>query len=145
MDIPAPVPGLVIRYAYLWAEEHDAGQEEGAKDRPVAVVVGRQSSDGRHSAIVLPVTHTPPSRADDAIEIPAETKRRLGLDDQRSWIVLTETNVFAWPGPDIRPVPGKAPTTIAYGLLPARFFNAVRDRLLVKQAAGGLRQVRRTE
>lgn len=145
MDIPSPLPGLVIRFAYLWAEEHDAGQEEGAKDRPVAVVVGRKSVDGNLAAIVLPVTHTPPTKADDAIEIPAETKRRLGLDDQRSWIVLTETNTFAWPGPDIRPVPGKSPTTIAYGLLPPRFFATVRARLLAKQAAGALRHVRRTE
>jgi hypothetical protein len=28
---PEPVPGLVIRYSYLWAEEHRRGQEEGVK------------------------------------------------------------------------------------------------------------------
>jgi len=38
-----------------------------------------------------------------AVEISHETKRRLGLDDDRSWIVLTEANRFAWPGPDLRP------------------------------------------
>ncbi|NKB15982.1 MAG: hypothetical protein HC774_02210 [Sphingomonadales bacterium] len=145
MDIPHPVPGLVIRYAYLWADEHEAGQEEGSKDRPVAVVVGHGVEGNTVTAIVLPITHTPPTTADDALEIPAETKRRLGLDDQRSWIVLTETNVFTWPGPDIRPVPGREPLTIAYGLLPANFFHVIRDRLLAKQATRALRQVRRTE
>ncbi|GCA49862.1 hypothetical protein KGO5_02308 [Sinorhizobium sp. KGO-5] len=53
---------------------------------------------------VLPITHTPPGKPDEAIEIPPTTKRRLGLDDEPSWIVLSESNRFAWPGPDIRPV-----------------------------------------
>jgi hypothetical protein len=30
--------------------------------------------------------------------MPAETQRRLGLDDQRSWIVVGEANVLVWPG-----------------------------------------------
>ena len=36
--------------------------------------------------------------------IVAATKRRLGLDDARSWIMVTEGNRFAWPGPDLRPI-----------------------------------------
>ena len=32
MTFPAPRPGLVIRYSFLWSEERDAGTEEGAKD-----------------------------------------------------------------------------------------------------------------
>lgn len=108
-------------------------------------MVGFTSRDGVITVIVKPITHTPPATSSDAVEVSAETKRRLGLDDQRSWIVLTETNVFAWPGPDIRPVPGKNPATVSYGLLPGNFFRVVRDRLLAKQAARALRQVRRTE
>jgi hypothetical protein len=145
MDIPTPTPGLVIRYAYLWADEHDAGHEEGSKDRPVAIVLAHQDKGGRPVTIVLPVTHTPPKRPTDAIEIPPDTKRRLGLDDDRSWIVLTETNVFLWPGPDIRPVSTHGPATIAFGLLSANFFRAVRERLLANQNSGLIRQVRRTE
>ena len=38
MDIPVPKPAQVIRYAYLWADEHEAGREEGSKNRPVAIV-----------------------------------------------------------------------------------------------------------
>lgn len=145
MDIPAPVPGLVIRYAYLWADEHDAGREEGSKDRPVAVVVAHTNRNGQLVAVVLPITHSPPQRPADAIEIPPDTKRRLRLDDDRSWIVLTEVNVFPWPGPDVRPVPGGTASTIAYGLLPANFFNAVRKRLTELKAASSIRQVPRTE
>jgi hypothetical protein len=38
-----------------------------------------------------------------AVEIPAQTKARLKLDDAQSWIITTEVNVFTWPGPDLRP------------------------------------------
>ncbi|WP_348627567.1 hypothetical protein [Rhizobium sp. R693] len=54
----------------------------------------------------MPITHTPPDNGEDAIEIPPATKRQLRLDDERSWIVLTESNRFVWPGQDIRPVDG---------------------------------------
>ena len=47
---------------------------------------------------MVPVTHSPPADPATAIEIPAVTKARLGLDAQRSWIVCNEANVFAWPG-----------------------------------------------
>lgn len=60
--------------------------------------------DGTPAVRVLPITHTPPSIPVDAIEIPPATKQRLGLDDDRSWIVLTESYRFVWPGPDIRPL-----------------------------------------
>ena len=40
---------------------------------------------------------TTPARGDAAIEIPAQTKKRLGLDEDRSWIMLTEANRFVWP------------------------------------------------
>jgi hypothetical protein len=36
---PSPRPGLVIRYAYLWQAKYRRGPEEGAKDRPCAVVL----------------------------------------------------------------------------------------------------------
>ena len=144
MDIPKPVPGLVIRYAYLWADEHAAGHEEGSKDRPVAVVLATEAKHNMLRVVVAPITHTPPL-AQPAVEIPAETKRRLGLDDDRSWVVVDEVNVFVWPGPDIRPVPGKSPTTISYGLLPANLTRAICDKLSVLQAERSLRPVPRTE
>ncbi len=49
MKLPAPEPGSVIRYAYLWADEQRRGREEGRKDRPVLVlavsVVQRENVD----------------------------------------------------------------------------------------------------
>lgn len=88
------------------------------------------NSEGEQKVAVLPVTHTPPNDATQAVEIPAATKRRLGLDDERSWIVLTESNRFTWPGPDLRPAtPGDA-TSVAYGFLPRALFDEVRSKWL---------------
>jgi mRNA-degrading endonuclease toxin of MazEF toxin-antitoxin module len=83
---------MVIRYAYLWRSEQARGLEEGSKDRPCAVLLAVTDEAGDRKVVVLPVTHTPPRDATLAVEIPAATKRRLGLDDDRSWVVTTEAN-----------------------------------------------------
>ena len=119
-------PALVIRYSYLWDREHKLGHEEGVKDRPCAVVMIVQDKDGHDIVTVLPVTHSPPQNPADAVEIPADTKRRLGLDDLPSWVVLTEGNRFVWPGPDLRPGVNGDPSSIAYGSLPERLFERIR-------------------
>ena len=61
MPLLVPVPGLVIRYAYLWHREHLVGQEEGQKDRPCAIVAALRPAEdaGKTRALVLPVTHSP--------------------------------------------------------------------------------------
>ena len=137
MALPQPRNGLVIRYAFLWREDAARGQEEGDKDRPCAVVLNTRDRAGQLIVVVLPITHTPPRDQRLAVEIPADTKRRLGLDDDRSWIVVTDANRFIWPGPDLRPRrPGDA-ASVAYGLLPAalykdllsKFIQAVEARL----------------
>lgn len=145
MSLPEPRPGLVISYAYLWLKEHRRGTEEGAKDRPCAIVAARQVIAGRDVVTVVPVTHSPPSDATDAIEIPAALKAHLGLDGQPSWIVITETNDFLWPGPDLRPVPGKHPPRYAYGMLPPRFFAHLRDRILQAHQRRQLDRITRSE
>jgi len=71
--LPEPVPGLVIRYGYLWAEEHGRGQEEGLKDRPCSVVLVSTDEAGDRWVTVLPVTHTPPAETGLAVEIQAAT------------------------------------------------------------------------
>ena len=123
MTFPKPQPGLVIRYSYLWAEEFERGLEEGSKDRPCAILLSVKSEDGEQIVTVLPVTHSPPKNPDQAVEIPSATKRRLGLDDQRSWIVLTESNRFIWLGPDLRPLTSGDARGVAFGLLPAALFK----------------------
>lgn len=93
---------------------------------------------------VAPVTHAPPVDARDAVELPLITERRLGLDEDRSWIVLREVNEFTWPGHDLRPRPGGGPESVTLGYLPPRFLQIVRDRLRAARSEGRLTVVRRT-
>ena len=145
MAFPSPVPGLVIRYSYLWASEHARGQEEGVKDRPCAIVIASTDGMGGQIVTVLPISHTPPADSLVAVEIPAATKRRLGLDDDRSWVVLTEANRFLWPGPDLRPLKPGDSESVAYGPLPHHLFEAIRLKFIAALKARAALAVRRTE
>lgn len=135
MALPDPHPGLVISYAYLWAREYGDGREDGVKDRPCAIVLARQAIEGRSMVTVVAITHSPPLKPEDAIEIPPPIKRLLGLDDKPSWIVLTEVNDFIWPGPDLRQIAGSDPVRFDYGVLPPSFFRKVRDQLMAALTA----------
>ncbi len=145
MSWPRPQPGLVIRYSYLWHREALAGREEGVKDRPCAVVLAFLDDASRTRVYALPITHSIPVAGEDAIEIPAVVKARLGLDGARSWIVVDEANVFHWPGPDLRLLPGKGPESAFYGFLPPGFFKVIRERFLAADRAKKSALVARTE
>ena len=145
MNWPDPRPGLVIRYSYLWRGEHEAGREEGVKDRPRAIVVAIDDEDGGKSVFVLPITHTSPKEPQDAVELPAATKTRLGLDSERSWVVVSEGNRFIWPGPDLRARPGQGPDSAAYGMLPPALFTVVKQRFFAHVRARRAGMVKRTE
>jgi len=145
VSLPKPKPGLVISYSYLWAHQNDEGLEEGGKDRPCAIVAARQIMEGREVVTVVPVTHTPPADPFCAVEIPPALKAHLGLDEQPSWVVVSETNDFLWPGPDLRPISRLQPETFAYGMLPPRFFAHLRDRILQAHLHRKLNRVQRTE
>lgn len=129
MALPQPEPGLVISYAYLWRREHDAGQDEGRKERPCVIVVCVEAHEAGTQVTVAPITHSPPSADVQVIEIPPRVKQHLGLDDARSWVILDEVNQFVWPGYDLRPAAG-GQGGIAYGFLPPRFFEQIHTRML---------------
>jgi hypothetical protein len=147
LAFPKPLPSQVIRYSYLWRAEYLQGQEEGLKDRPCAVVLLLENEEGGEVVTVLPITHTPPSLvdADLAIEIPSDTKRRLGLDDEPSWIMLTEANRFNWPGPDLRMAKNGDSLSVLFGVLPERLFERVRTTFLAALKARKSRLVQRTD
>lgn len=145
MTWPTPRPGLVIRYSYLWTREAQAGREEGIKYRPCAIVLAVAAAQNQTRVIVLPITHTAPQSPNEGIELTQQTKARLGLDSERSWIMLDEGNDFAWPGPDLRPAPGQGLDSVAYGFLPPRLFQAVRQRFLSRVRAKQAGLVQRTE
>ena len=147
MPLPAPVPGLVIRYGYLWHSEHLAGREGGQKDRPCAIVAALRPAEdpGETRVLVLPVTHSPPAQPALAVEIPALVKARLRLEAERSWVVLSEWNEFIWPGPDVRRTPDGDASSVAYGMLPPGLFAAVRNRFLALTTARRASRVPRPE
>lgn len=128
--IPEPVPGLVIRYSYLWRSDHLAGREDGQKDRPCVVIAAVAKTDDGTVVTVLPITHSPPGPDVLALEMATSSKERLGLDGERSWIVYSEGNRFRWPGPDLRPTRSGNLASIAYGELPAGAFVMLRDRFV---------------
>lgn len=145
MAFPEPVPGLVIRYSYLWMEEHKRGQEEGVKGRPCAVILVTTNEDDDRWVTVLPISHTPPADPRVAVEIPTPVKRRLKLDDERSWVVLTEANRFIWPGPDLRPSKPGDSASVGYGPLPFALFEEIRTKFIAAIRAKRASVVSRSE
>jgi hypothetical protein len=124
MTIPTPEPGLVVNYAYLWHREHEAGQEEGRKDRPSVIVLCVERPEvGTTVVTVLPITHVRPDQKGEGVEIPLAVKRHLGLDDEPSWILVSEGNEFVWPGYDLRR--RRKHDGYSYGFLPPRFFDQI--------------------
>lgn len=144
MSLPVPVPGLVIRYAYLWSHEARAGREDGGKDRPSAVLLTTELKSGDTVVLALPITHTPPSDPRLAVEVPSAVKAALRLDVDRSWIILSESNRFVWPGPDLRALPND-PESFAYGMLPKALYERVRRDWLAAFDAGKVTQVARSD
>lgn len=139
--IPDPQPGLVIRYAYLWRRDATQGRDEGTKYRPAVVVLAVEPDDEFGKIVlVAPITHRKPDDPATGVEIPPLTKRRLGLDPEQSWVIVSEVNRFEWPGPDLLPI---APGRWAYGVLPAGLFRMIRDRLAHSARQRNVAQVRR--
>lgn len=130
-DYPTPIPGLVNRYAYLWKREAEAGQIEGQKHRPCAIVVAVTREEGELVVTVAPLTRRRPKDLSQAVALTSATRRRLGLGNQPNWIMATEVNSFYWPGPDLRPT---AKGQYAYGELPAVVFEALKQKILASVA-----------
>ena len=77
-----------------------------------------------------------------AIELPADVKRQLGLDDAPSWLRADELNRFSWPGYDLRSVPGQ--DTVVYGKLPPGLYTRLKNRIVeIEHAAREGRKPRR--
>lgn len=130
MALPEARPGLVFRYEYVWKRQSLAGQSVGEKQRPACVVLEVTGASGDRRVLIVPITTQRPDDNIPALEIPAAVKRHLGLDaDRSSWIILSEANIDCWPSPDMRPIPGD-PSRFAYGFLPLKLVNRIRETIL---------------
>src|SRR5579859_7391885 len=116
MALPDPQPGLVIRYEYLWTREAAAGRQQG-KDRPACLVAATDSTVKPRFVVILPITHTAPLGNTVGIEIPAKVRAAIGLDDEPSWVIVSDHNVDEWPNAGLAPIPGQ-PGMFSYGFVP---------------------------
>ncbi len=127
MRKPTPVEGLVIRYDFLWQNEYQRGRIEGQKERPCAIVIAAPEQNGVvERVIVAPITHAKPLDGVQAIEIPQKVKRHLGLDAERSWIIIDDLNRVRWDDPGIVPV---SRSKWEYGALPHALVCQVQDQV----------------
>jgi mRNA-degrading endonuclease toxin of MazEF toxin-antitoxin module len=145
MSLPDPQPGLVIRYSYLWRREAEQGREHGAKDRPCVVVLAVKRNGDKTRVVVAPITHAPPANSENALKLPAQTKERLGLDEQVSWIVTQEVNVFTWPGPDLKNIETTAGRRFAFGYLPSYLTTQLIEAVKRHASEGSTQMVRLSE
>src|SRR5258708_38458923 len=96
MTLPDPKPGLVVNYRFLWSHEQTTGADEGAKDRPCAVVVAtRRGPHGDIRTTVPPMRHRPPDAPTASMENPAPGCAFLGLGGGRPWPRLDRLNTSA--------------------------------------------------
>ena len=142
MKIPTkPEVGQVIRYGYVWHREHARGQENARKDRPCAVVLTVDKGDSGITTLVVPITHTEPRHDVAAIKLPLATGKRLGLDAAQSWVVVSELNMFIWPGFDLAEV--ECTGSPVYGYLPPALYDIIKRRALEEMALRRVKSVRR--
>lgn len=129
MALPEPEAGLVISYSYLWRNEFRQGNVEGLKNRPCAIVLVVENDNLGNKVTLAPITHSEPLDSNAALEIPPKIKAHLGLDTERSWIILDDFNEFIWPGYDLRPIRGKS-GRYDYGFLPPLFLKQIISKIL---------------
>lgn len=128
MPLPDPKPGLVVRYDYLWAHDAVAGRDQG-KDRPTCLLAATDDAARPRYVVLLPITHSPPSGETVGIEIPAKVKQAIGLDDEPSWVIVSEHNIDEWPNGGLSPLPGR-PDVFSYGFLPPGLFARIKASFL---------------
>jgi len=89
-----PSQGSIVVYPYLWRRQHEAGETEGRKTRPVCLVLAvRDEARGLTHLALLAITTQPPIAGQAALQIPETEKRRAGLADWKSaWITVGEYN-----------------------------------------------------
>lgn len=135
MALPVLECGLVVSYSYLWRHESETGKMEGSKNRPCIIVAIVSKEGGKKLATVAPITHSLPADLTVAIEISQRIKRYLGLDGERSWVILDDFNDFIWPGYDLRLVLRK-PGHYDYGIMPPALFDQIMTRIFEIQREG---------
>ena len=117
---------MVLRYDYLWSREAIQGRQQG-KDRPTCLVAASDSRINPSYVVLLPITHSRPTGDAVGIEIPHKVKKAIGLDDEPSWVIVSDYNIDEWPNAGLSQIPGKA-GVYSYGFLPPSLFETVKSK-----------------
>jgi hypothetical protein len=117
---------MVLRYDYLWSREALQGRQQ-SKDRPTCLVAASDSRTNPRYVVLLPITHSPPSADTIGIAIPTKVKKAIGLDNEPSWVIISEYNVDEWPNAGLTQIPGN-PGIYSYGFLPPSLFATVKSK-----------------
>lgn len=102
-----PQHGEIILYSYLWAREHDRGEETGRKARPTCVMLIVVGKDGRPKPLLFPITSRPPGPSNHFVEVPETEARRAKLYTP-AWVIVDEFNTddpaTSWALEDAKPL-----------------------------------------
>jgi hypothetical protein len=90
------VVGQIYRFSYLWAREHDRGEDSGRKDRPACLLL--RSAKSPDLLVMYAITTSRPDSGRVALEVPQIERRAAGLD-QKCWVVLDEFNISSASDP----------------------------------------------
>lgn len=131
-----PAHGQVILYSYLWAREHDSGEESGRKARPTCVLLIVAGKDGRPRPLLFPITSRPPGPSTRFVEIPETEARRAKLYTP-AWVIVDEFNTddlaTSWAIEDAEPL----------GQFSRRFMARIAAEVAAAIRASGVRSVPR--
>ena len=141
MALPEPKPGLVVRYDYLWSREAAVGRDQG-KDRPSCLVAASDFTITPRFVVILPITHTAPAGDVVGVEISPRVCQAIGLDEARSWVIVSEHNVDEWPNGGLAPIPGKR-GKFDCGFVPPGLFAQIKAKFLELSEQGRGTGVRR--
>ena len=70
-------------------------KKRAVRIRPAVVILATEVEDGEFIVTVVPITTSPSADPRTLQEIAPQTKKRLRLDDRRSFIVLKESEPFS--------------------------------------------------
>jgi len=86
--------GDVVVYPYRWLGEAQRDRsEDGAKERPCALIAALTLKDGSTVAFLCAISSKPPASDQVAIEAPALERKRAGLDRYpQAWVYVSELN-----------------------------------------------------
>jgi len=95
--------GTLVEYQFLWRHEANAGQEEGTKRRPCAIIL-RSPNPFSDRLFLIPITTKEPRASTPSLEIPELEARRMGLTEPlRRWVILDQVNVDEIPSYVLEP------------------------------------------